>query len=88
MIGVVDFNKQKDQRSSYGSGNAVCYYGCNGYKYGQATTEGAGFSESEVVEINVNLAAKLIKWSVAGTQRASCSLELLGDQSRVFMPFV
>ena len=30
MIGVVDYAKQKDQKSSYNSGNAMCYYGFNG----------------------------------------------------------
>jgi hypothetical protein len=43
MIGVVDHSKQKDQRSSYGSGNAACYYGANAHKYGQGAAEGTGF---------------------------------------------
>ncbi len=33
MIGVVDEPKQRNQRQSYNSNNAVCYYGRNGNKY-------------------------------------------------------
>ncbi len=43
MIGVIDYSKQKDKKSSQSSGNAVCYYGCNGQIYSQGTTEGGGF---------------------------------------------
>ena len=43
MIGIVDYSKQKNQRSSYSSGNAACYYGHNGHKYGQGVVEGPGF---------------------------------------------
>ncbi len=32
MIGVVDEPKQRNQRQSYDSNNAVCYYG-KGYKW-------------------------------------------------------
>ena len=45
MIGIVDYSKQKDQRSSFSSGNAICYYGANGYKYGQGSSEGGGFHQ-------------------------------------------
>jgi hypothetical protein len=33
MVGVVDEPKQRNQRNSYSSNNAVCYYGINGCKY-------------------------------------------------------
>lgn len=33
MIGIVDYLKQKDQRSSYNSGNAMCYYSYSNRKY-------------------------------------------------------
>ena len=32
-IGVVDYSKQKDQRTSHNSGNAMCYEGNTAYKY-------------------------------------------------------
>lgn len=32
MVGIVDYI-QKDQRSSYMSGNAMCYYGQDGSRY-------------------------------------------------------
>ena len=43
MIGIVDFTKQKDQRHSHNSGNAMCYYGYNGRKYPLGIQEGDGF---------------------------------------------
>ncbi len=44
MIGVVDEPKQRNQRYSYNSDNAVCYVGYNGRKYPYGY-EGNGFSE-------------------------------------------
>ena len=45
MIGVVDEPKQRNQRKSYNSNNAVCYYGHIGYKYPSVGNDGDGFSE-------------------------------------------
>ncbi len=45
MIGVVDELKQRNQRSSYNSNNAVCYYGYDGSKYPSGGNEGNGFSQ-------------------------------------------
>ncbi len=44
MIGVVDEPKQRNQRYSYNSNNAVCYYG-KGAKWPSGGSEGNGFSE-------------------------------------------
>ena len=33
MIGVTDYEKQKDQRYSAGTKNAMCYYGANRQKW-------------------------------------------------------
>lgn len=33
MIGVIDYPKQKNARSSYNNPNSLCYYGVNGCKY-------------------------------------------------------
>jgi hypothetical protein len=45
MIGVVDEPKQRNQRYSYDSNNAVCYYGYGAYKCPSGGYEGNGFSE-------------------------------------------
>ena len=45
MVGVVDEPKQKNQRYSYDSKNAVCYFGHSGYKHPSGGYEGGGFSE-------------------------------------------
>lgn len=33
MIGIIDYSKQKNARTSYSTPNALSYYGINGYKY-------------------------------------------------------
>lgn len=43
FVGVVDYNKQKDQRSSWNSGNAMCYFSHDGRKYPENVKEGDGF---------------------------------------------
>ncbi len=45
MIGVVDEPKQRNQRYSFKSNNAVCYYGDLGSKYPCFEMEGNGFRE-------------------------------------------
>ncbi len=45
MIGIVDEPKQRNQRYSFNSNNAVCYYGDNGYKYPSGGYEGNGISQ-------------------------------------------
>ncbi len=45
MIGVVDEPKQRNQRYSFNSNNAVCYYGSYGFKYPFLGIEGNGFSK-------------------------------------------
>jgi hypothetical protein len=44
-IGIVDEPKQRLQRYSYNSKNAVCYKGYNGRKYPSGEIQGDGFSE-------------------------------------------
>ncbi len=43
MIGVVDEPKQKNQRKSSNSNNAICYHGLLGRKYPEDRIEGTGF---------------------------------------------
>ncbi len=45
MIGVVDEPKQRNQRYSYNSNNAACYYGRYGSKFPSGGNEGNSFSE-------------------------------------------
>ncbi len=45
MVGVVDEKKQRNQRYSYKSNNAVCYVGNTGNKYPSGGNEVDGFSE-------------------------------------------
>ena len=43
MIGVLDYAKQKDQRYSYDSWNAMCYHRYHGWKFPEELKEGDGF---------------------------------------------
>ncbi len=45
MIGVVDELKQRNQRNSFNSNNAVCYSGYTGSKFPSGGKEGNGFSQ-------------------------------------------
>jgi hypothetical protein len=43
MIGVIDFDKQKNSRNSYNStNNSICYYSQNGNIYPGANNSGGG----------------------------------------------
>ena len=88
MVGVVDYAKQKEQRKSYNSGNAMCYIGNGGYKYPSEGSEGGGFSEGDVVEVDVNRATSTIKYIINGVTKATHNNNMLADNSRVFMAYV
>lgn len=88
MIGVVNYALQKEQRSSYKSGNAMCYYGLTGSKYPNGGHEGEGFSQGDVVEVHVNRATSTMRYSVNRTLKAIHNHDMLADSSRVFMPYV
>ena len=88
MIGVVDYAEQKDQRNSYNSGNAMCYYGANGSKYPSWTKEGSGFKQGDVVEVDVDRSTNTVKYIVNGELQATQTNYMLAGSSRVFMPFV
>lgn len=85
---MVNDVKQRDLRSSYDSGNAMCYYGHNGYKYPNGGCEGGGFSKGDIIEVDVNRATSTIKYSVNGTLKATQVHNMLADNNRVFMPYV
>ena len=88
MIGVTDYAKQKDQRYSYSSGNAMCYYGYDGSKSPSKDKEGGGFKQGDIFEVGINRATSTIKYSVNGTVNAIHTHDVLSDNSRVFMPYV
>jgi|LakMenEpi03Aug12_release.lakeMendotaPanAssembly.Ray.scaffolds.fasta_scaffold575453_1 hypothetical protein len=50
MLGVTDYQKQKDTRASYNTANTILYHagGEKGYKYivGTGTEEGKGFRQN------------------------------------------
>lgn len=50
MVGVVDYQKQKQSRKSWNSDNAISYYGYgDGYKHPGGLSEGGGFRQGETV---------------------------------------
>ena len=88
MIGVLDYGRQKDQRTSSDSGYAMCYFGYNGSKYPKAGYEGRGFKEGDVVEVQVDRMAKLVQYFVNDVLQATQANKMLGEPTSVFMPFV
>ena len=88
MIGIVDYAKQKDLRSSYNSGNAMCYYGHSYRKYPESVNEGDGFKQGDLVEVEVNRASNSVKYFINGALKAQHTNQILADSSRIFMPYV
>lgn len=87
MIGVVDYEKQSEARSSFSSGNAMCYYGFKGCKWPEKAYEGDGFRQGDVVEVNVDRRFLTIKYLVNGFLKATQSNQKLADVTRIFVPY-
>ena len=66
----------------------MCYYGANGNKYPSDWSEGGGFKQDDVVEIDVDRSTSTIKYLVNGVLQATQTNNMLNDSSRVFMPYV
>lgn len=88
MIGIVDYEKQKQKNSSYNSKNAICYGIYSGRKYPEAEKEGDGVDVGETVEVRVDRANKKITWMVNGVYKACCIKEMLGDEERQLFGYV
>lgn len=65
----------------------MCYYG-DGYKFPGEVKEGGGFSQGDVVKVDVDRASSTIRYSVNGKLKATDTHIMLADNSRVFMPYV
>lgn len=88
MIGVVDYQKQRQKQFSYNSNNAVCYNAKAGNKWPGAVNEGSGVGVGETVEVRVDRKNSTIGWYVNNEQRARHESKMLGEKNRVFVPFV
>ena len=65
----------------------MCYYGNNGYKYPSGGSEGGGFKQGDVLEVDVNRSTSTIKYIINGVLKATQTHNMLADNSRVFMPY-
>lgn len=87
----MDYEKQKNQRSSGVSSNAMCYYG-HGSIFPCAPSEcvqyRVGFCEGDVVVVKVDRAKTSVTYLVNGKEAASHKHKMLADECRIFMPFV
>jgi hypothetical protein len=48
-VGIVDYAKQKNERFSFDTNNAMCYYGDNRIKYPDGNKEGDGFQTGDTI---------------------------------------
>ncbi len=69
--GVVDHAKQKNSKYSYSSGNSMCYYSIYAQKNPGGGTEGDGFKQGDIVEVNLNRATSTVKYIVNGIIKAT-----------------
>ena len=91
MVGVVDFDLQKDAHFSYELGNSVVW---NGWSQGQVefgegeflTTE-EGFKEGDLVIMKVELSKGLISWEVEGKCSNMFYHPILKEPHRRFAPY-
>ena len=83
----MDYNRQKEARSSYELGNAMCYFS-RGFKYPDQYKDGDGFKEGDVVGVSVNRAACTVKYSINGVFKVSQKNQMLADPNRVFVPYL
>ena len=89
-IGITDYARQKDSRSScyQGTGNCICYYGDYGRKSPENIFQGDGFRQGDVLEVVVNRSSSTVSYIVNGTLQATHTNQILADPSRIFFPFV
>lgn len=66
----------------------MCYYGSGGSKYPSGGSEGNGFKQGDIVEVDVIRANSTIKYTINGVLKATDTNNMLADNSRVFMPYV
>lgn len=90
-MGVVDITNYKVFKTMMNQNYTVGYYCMNnniGQKYPGGSQEGSGYVEGAIVEVHVSLANKSIRWAIGGNTRAMHTHDILGDENRVFMPFI
>ena len=90
MIGVVDLHEQKDARSSYKTGNAICFNALNGIiHYGlKVKPEKSGIFESEIMCVIVDFNKATVEWNIDGKRLATTSSPFLTNKKRMFIPYV
>lgn len=88
IIGVTDYEKQKYSKCSFGSGNSMSYSAINSVLNPGSESQGAGFKEGDVVEVDVNRLTRTVRYIINGVVEALHSHYMLADSSRIFMPFV
>lgn len=66
----------------------MCYYSIYAEKNPGGGSEGRGFNEGDIVEVDVNRPNRTLRYIVNGVLEATHCHSMLGDSSRTFMPFV
>lgn len=89
MLGVCDYEKQKQVRYSHDSnGNAWLFFGA-GPKYPGNIAEGKAWGVGDLVEVVVNIPDRSLTCNVNGVYSAKWKdVQALADASRTFMPYI
>lgn len=84
----MDYEKQKESKTSSLSGHAMCYCAKDGSIMPDFRHEGDGYSVSDTLEVDVDRCLCTVKYSVNGVLKAKQFNEMLADANRIFVPFV
>ena len=65
----------------------MCYWGQKGLKYPVGKNEGDGFRQGDIVEVDINRTDQIVKYLVNDILVAFDTNKILGESTRVFMPY-
>jgi hypothetical protein len=80
LIGIIDFDKQKNVRSSQvATGNAISYWAFNGMICPCNINSGTTLKVGETVTVSINRMQKTITWAVEDSVKYSLTYDMLAN---------
>ena len=87
LIGILDYNMRKNEKSSYMSNYAMCY-SAKGNKWPDKAAQGNGFEQGDIVEVKVDRPNRTVHYFVNGILKANHTHAILGQKTPVLTPYV